>query len=59
MLTHNQLDTELVETIVALPDDMAIKKQALGTLELRHTNMVHQLKSTMQHIEMAEEKQKK
>lgn len=50
MLTHNQLDTELVETIVALPDDMPIKRQALGTLELRHTNMVQQLKSTMQHI---------
>lgn len=57
MLTQNQLDTELVETIVALPDDMPIKKQALGTLELRHANMVHQLKSTMQHIEAIESKQ--
>jgi len=57
MLTHNQLDTELVETIVALPDDMPIKKQALGTLELRHANMVHQLKSTMQHIGAIEGKQ--
>lgn len=57
MLTQNQLDTELVETIVALPDDMPIKKQALGTLELRHANMVHQLKSTMQHIESIESKQ--
>jgi hypothetical protein len=50
MLTHNQLDTELVETIVALPDDMAIKQQALGTLNLRHANMVHQLKETMHHL---------
>lgn len=57
MLTQNQLDTELVETIVALPDDMPIKKQALGTLELRHASMVNQLKSTMQHIETIEGKQ--
>lgn len=54
MLTQNQLDTELVETIVALPDDMAIKKQALGTLNLRHANMVHQLKETMHHLSAIE-----
>jgi hypothetical protein len=40
-----------VETIVALPDDMPIKQQAMGTLNLRHANMVHQLKETMQRIE--------
>lgn len=57
MLTHNQLDTELVETIIALPDDMPIKKQTLGTLELRHANMVNQLKLTMQNIKTNEEKQ--
>ena len=56
MLTQNQLDTELVETIVALPDDMAIKKQALGTLNLRHANMVHQLKETMHHLSAIEGK---
>lgn len=58
MLTHNQLDTELVETLIALPDDMPIKKQALRTLELRHTNMVHQLKSTMKNIGIIEDENK-
>ena len=51
MLTHNQLDMELIETIVALPDEMPIKQQTMGTLNLRHSNMVHQLKETMQRIE--------
>ncbi len=51
MLTHNQLDTELIETIVALPDEMPIKQQTLGTLSLRHANMVNQLKETMNQIE--------
>jgi hypothetical protein len=57
MLTNNQLDTELIETIIALPDDMPIKKQTLGTLELRHASMVNQLKLTMQNIKTHEEKQ--
>lgn len=59
MLTHNQLDTELVETIVALPDDMAVKRQALGTLNLRHANMVHQLKETMGRLEGKKEEPNK
>lgn len=57
MLTHNQLDTELIETIVALPDDVPIKKQALGTLNLRHMNMVQQLKDTMGRVQALEGKQ--
>ena len=57
MLTHNQLDVEMVETIIALPDDMPIKKQTLGTLQLRHVNMINQLKSTMSHIETVENKE--
>jgi hypothetical protein len=59
MLTHNQLDTELVETIVALPEDMPIRKQAMGTLNLRHANMVHQLKETMSRIEGKKEEPNK
>ena len=51
MLTHNQLDTELIETIIALPDDMPIKGRTLNTLSLRHASMVKQLKETMSHIE--------
>jgi hypothetical protein len=55
MLSQNQLDTELIETIVALPDDMPIKQQILGTLNLRHINMVRQLKDAMKN-EAIEEK---
>jgi hypothetical protein len=51
MLTNNHLDTELIETIVSLPDEMPIKKQTLATLNLRHANMIKQLKETMNHIE--------
>lgn len=55
MLSSNQLDTELIETIIALPDDMLIKKQTLGTLHLRHANMVRQLKETVKDNEKLEE----
>lgn len=43
LLSSNQLDTELVETILALPDDMPIKQQTIGTLNLRHASMVKHL----------------
>lgn len=56
MLTHNQLDTELVETIISLPDDMPIKQQTLATLKTRHASMIHQLKETMNRIENQEQK---
>lgn len=57
MLTHNNIDTELVETIVSLPDELPIKKQTLTTLSLRHASMVKQLKDTMNHLESSEKKQ--
>ena len=55
MLTHNQMDTELIETIVSLPDDMPLKNKTLNTLSLRHANMVKQLKETMSNIEQKKE----
>lgn len=58
MLTHNQLDTELIETIIALPDEIPLKKQALGTLQLRHASMVKQLQSAVGAIEDGEDKNK-
>ncbi len=51
MLTQNQLDTELIETIIALPDDMSIKQQTLGTLEVRKNAMIQQLQETMKMLE--------
>lgn len=44
MLTSNQIDTEIVETIIALPDDIPIKKQTLNTLMIRKEKMIKQLK---------------
>lgn len=58
MLTHNQLDTELIETIIALPDEIPLKKQALGTLQLRHASMVKQLQSAVGAIEDGVDKNK-
>lgn len=58
MLTHNQLDTELIETIIALPDEIPLKKQALGTLQLRHASMVKQLQNAVGAIENNEDKNK-
>lgn len=43
LLTNSQLDVELIETIVALPDDTPIKQQALNTLSIRHDQMIEQL----------------
>lgn len=51
MLTSNALDSELVETIVALPDDVPLKKQTLTTLNVRHAQMVAQMKDTIGRIE--------
>lgn len=47
MLTQNQLDTELIETIISLPEEMPLKKQALGTLQIRHNAMIKQLQESV------------
>lgn len=51
MLTSNHLDSELVETIVSLPDDVPLKKQTLTTLNVRHAQMIQQMKDTIGRIE--------
>jgi hypothetical protein len=43
MLLGGQLDTELVETVVALPDDIQLKKQILNTLNIRYSQIVKNL----------------
>ena len=40
MLTTQQLDTELIETIIALPEDMQLKKNTVANLQLRHAQMI-------------------
>jgi hypothetical protein len=57
MLTHNQLDTELVETIVALPDDIPVKQQALNTLQVRHASMLQMMNDTMKKLEGKKKKE--
>lgn len=47
MLTQNQLDTELIETIISLPEEMPLKKQTLGTLQIRHNAMIKQLQESV------------
>ena len=51
MLTQNQLDTELIETIIALPEDMPLRKQTLGTLQVRQKTMLKQLQESIGAIE--------
>ena len=43
MLTQNSIDSELVETIVALPDEVQIKKQTLQTLTFKQNQLLQQL----------------
>ena len=43
MLTQNSVDAELVETIVALPDEVQIKKQTLQTLTFKQNQLLQQL----------------
>jgi len=43
MILGGRLDNELVETVVALPDDINVKKQILNTLNLRHAQIIKNL----------------
>lgn len=40
MLMKNPVDTELIETILALPDDIPIKSQTVKTLDLKHEKLI-------------------
>jgi len=40
MLMQSHVDTELIETVLALPDDIPIKEQTLKNLDVRHRQMV-------------------
>jgi hypothetical protein len=43
MLSGGQIESDLIETIVALPDDMNIKKQMIKTLAFRQEQIVKKL----------------
>lgn len=51
MLTSNHLDSDIVETIISLPDDVPLKKQTLSTLNIRHAQMIQQMKDSIGKIE--------
>jgi len=51
MLTGGQLDTELVETVIALPDEIELKKQVLNTLSVRRSQMVKAMEQTVTGID--------
>jgi hypothetical protein len=51
MLTQNSIDTELIETIVALPDDVKIKQQTLQTLNVKQNEILLKLAETAKRLE--------
>lgn len=50
MLLHSQVDTELIETALALPDDVPIKEQTVKNLDNCHKQMLHMKKQAEQII---------
>jgi len=51
MLTQGSVDAELVETIVALPDDIKIKQQTLQTLNMKQNEILMKLAENAKRIE--------
>lgn len=50
MLTQNTVDAELIETIVALPDEVNIKKQTLQTLTFKQNQLLQQFAESAKKI---------
>jgi hypothetical protein len=51
MLTNSSIDTDLIETIVALPDEVPIKKQTLQNLNMKQNEMLQKLNQVAKKIE--------
>jgi len=51
MLTQNTIDVDLIETIVALPDELKIKQQTLQTLNLKQNEILMKLAETAKKLE--------
>lgn len=56
MLLHSTVDTEIIETVMALPDDLPIKQQTVKNLELRHGQMAHIKQQTEMSLANKQEK---
>lgn len=48
MLLQSHVDTELIETVLALPDDIPIKEQTIRNLDTCHKQMIHMKKQSEQ-----------
>ena len=57
-LTQNTIDSELVETIVALPNDLPIKKHTLQNLNIKQEQMLQQLREAAKKLEGQVSKEK-
>jgi hypothetical protein len=58
MLTQNTIDSELIETIVALPNDLPIKKHTLQNLNIKQEQMLQQLREAAKKLEGQASKEK-
>lgn len=48
MLLQSHVDTELIETVLSLPDDIPIKEQTIRNLDTCHKQMIHMKKQSEQ-----------
>jgi hypothetical protein len=51
ILTQGSIDSEIVETIIALPDDVKIKQQTLQTLNLKQNEQLQKITDTAKKFE--------
>ena len=57
MLTQNTVDSELVETIISLPDDLPIKKHTLRNLNLKQEQTLRQLEEVAKKLQLKPDKE--
>jgi hypothetical protein len=50
MISSGSLDSELVETVLALPDDMPIKQEIVNLINFKHANMMKVMEETKKNI---------
>jgi hypothetical protein len=55
MLLQSQVDTELIETVLALPDDIPIKGQTVKNLDSMHKKMIQMKNQAEQAISQKQE----
>jgi hypothetical protein len=56
LLSKQAMDTDLVETIMALPDDMEIKKQVVNTLAMKQQELIYNLTEAAKRLELGQDK---